>query len=126
MSQTVLVIDDSTLVLQMLEMVCQSAGYETIACSSMADVRAELTTESPDAVVSDLNMPDLDGRDPVSMLRADFDMEGVPIIVVSGLSASELEARAAEIGADGFASKDEGMPGLQKTIPQMLDRLLAD
>ncbi|MGM0556125.1 MAG: response regulator [Myxococcota bacterium] len=124
MSQTVLIIDDSALVLQMLEMVCQEAGYETIACSSFADVRAELTTESPDIIITDLNMPGLEGRDPVSALRADFDLEGVPIIVVSGLEADELQTRAAEIGANGFASKDEGMPGLQKALPEMLQRLL--
>ena len=108
----------------MLELVCQEAGYETIACASLEDVRAELTTESPDIVITDLNLPGLERRDPVSALRADFGLNDIPIVVVSGLEAEELEARAAEIGADGFASKDEGMPGLKKTLPDMLERLL--
>lgn len=126
MTQQVLIIDDSALVLQMLEMVCQQAGYETIACSSFADVRAQMANESPDIIITDLNMPGLDGRDAVSALRADLDIEGVPVIVVSGMEAAQLETRAAEIGADGFASKDEGMPGLQTALPEMLERLLAD
>mgnify|MGYP006291594105 CR=1 FL=1 len=125
MSQRVLIIDDSALVLQMLEMVCQQAGYETVACASYADARAETATDVPDIIVTDLNMPGLDGRDPVSALRADLELEGIPIVVVSGMEAAELEERAAEIGADGFASKDEGMPGLQRVLPEMLDRLTA-
>jgi CheY-like chemotaxis protein len=126
LSRKVLIIDDSALVLQMLEMVCQDAGFETVACSSYADARAETVTESPDIIVTDLNMPGLDGRDPVSALRADLEIEGIPIVVVSGLDPDELEQRASEIGADGFASKDEGMPGLQRVLPDMLDRLTSD
>ena len=125
MSHKVLIIDDSELVLQMLDMVCKDSGYQTLACANIAEAQREVATQTPDAVFIDLNLPDLEHDDPVAALRQELDLTDIPIIVVSGLEPEDLEQRAAEIGADGYVSKDEGMPGIQEDLPPMLERLLS-
>ncbi len=114
-----LIIDDSELVLQMLQMVCEQAGHDVVAVTNMPEALVALEKTPPDAVITDLNMPSTD--DPVADLRASCD---VPIVVVSGQSQESLDAIAAERGADGAISKDAGMMGMAATLPDLLGRLL--
>ena len=115
---TVLLIDDSELILQMLQMVCEQAGYTTVAVTNMADAKAALEDEAIGAIVTDLNMPDV--ADPVAQLQEWTDL---PVVVVSGQPQDALDAIAAERGAIGAVSKDAGMMGMMTTLPELLGRV---
>ncbi|QDG51651.1 response regulator [Persicimonas caeni] len=123
MKPLVLIIDDSELILQMLDMVCQQAGYRTITCNSFSQVDEVVLDEAPAVVVSDLNLPGLGERDPVAALHAITQLESVPVIIVSGIEAAELEETAERIGAAGAISKDGGMPVVQAELPKLLAEL---
>lgn len=116
---TILLIDDSELVLQMLQMVCDGAGYQTVTVSAIADAERVLAGTEIAAVVTDLNMPDTE--DPVAQLQG---WTKAPIIVVSGRPQAELDEIAAERGAEGAVSKDAGMMGMAQLLPDLLERLL--
>jgi DNA-binding response OmpR family regulator len=115
----VLIIDDSDLILQMLEMVCGQAGYDTVTASTLQDARDAFTGQSIDVVVTDLNLPDV--PDSVAEVRSWGD---VPVIIVSGRRQEELDAIAAERGADGAVSKDAGLAGMSQQLPELLGRLV--
>lgn len=121
----VLIIDDSELILQMLDMVCQQAGYRTVTCNQFSAVPEAVQGEAPAVVVSDLNLPGLGERDVVSALRSIDALREVPVILVSGIDADELDATAERLGADGAISKESGMPAVQAELPPMLERLTA-
>ncbi len=123
MKPLVLIIDDSELILQMLDMVCQQAGYRTITCDRFSQVDEVVVDEAPSVVVSDLNLPDLGGRDPVAALHAITQLQSVPVIIVSGLDADELNETAERIGAAGAISKEGGMPVVQSELPKLLGEL---
>lgn len=123
MKPLVLIIDDSELILQMLDMVCQQAGYRTATCDGFAKVADTVAAEAPAVIISDLNLPDLDGGDPVAALHAIDALADTPVVIISGMEPDALDARAQAIGADGAISKEAGMPAVQAKLPGLLEKL---
>ena len=113
----VLVLDDSELILQMLEMVCAGAGYSVQTALSFAAAKDLVSRETPKVILSDVHLPDLD-TDPVSAFRA-MGCE-VPVVLMSGRPQAELDAEAVRIGAKGAVSKDVGMMGMAQLLPDLL------
>ncbi|MEM1347939.1 MAG: response regulator [Myxococcota bacterium] len=123
MSQLILILEDSELVAGMLEMICAQLGYRTVCAYAFADVAAKIAGESPAVIISDLNLPDAPGKDPISALRGIPSLSTTPTIIISGIAQSELDAIAAERGAQGAISKDAGMPGMMTRLQQLLPEL---
>ena len=119
----VLIVDDSELILQMLEMVCQQAGWRAVTCAHFGDVSQVAASERFSAIISDLNMPDVPGGDPIAALRQIEALDDVPIILLSGRPAAELTVEAKIRGADAALSKDAGLPGLMQALPPLLQEL---
>lgn len=115
----VLIVDDSELILQMLQMVCEQAGFTTVTATNISDAHAALRAHPIEVVVTDLNMPDSD--DPVAEIQSACDL---PIIVVSGQPQADLDQIAAEKGAAGAVSKDSGMMGMAQVLPELLRNLV--
>ena len=121
MAVHILLIDDSELILQMLEMVCQQAGYRSTTCAIFADVASKASLDI-DLIITDLNMPDIPGGDPVAALRQIEGLASKPIILLSGQPSKKLQAEAQERGAEAALSKDDGLPGLMVGLPPLVER----
>jgi chemosensory pili system protein ChpA (sensor histidine kinase/response regulator) len=119
----VLIVDDSELLLQMLQMICEGAGYRAVCAESIAAAAALVAGEPPAAILSDLNLPGT--ADPVAALRALPGLAATPIILISGQDQGQLDAIAAARGAQAAISKDAGLPGMMMALPPLLERLLA-
>lgn len=124
MSKLILILDDSELILSMLEMVCGQLGYRTVTALRFAEVAPLVAAEAPAAILSDLKLPDAPGGDPVAGLRAIGGLSDTPIILISGIDQTELDALASERGAQGAISKDAGLPGMMSQLGPMLEQLL--
>lgn len=124
MKPLILIIDDSELILQMLTMICEQAGYRAVTCPDFSAVAPAVQAEVPAVILSDLNLPDLGGRDPVSALRAIDGLAATPIVLISGIDPEELRQKAESLGADGAISKEIGMPGMMSALPPMIADLI--
>ena len=124
MKPLILIIDDSELILQMLAMICEQAGYRSVTCPDFVAVAPAVEAEVPALILSDLNLPDLGGRDPVSALRAIDGLAQTPIILISGIDPQELHQKAEALGADGALSKEAGMPGMMSALPPLIASLI--
>lgn len=111
----VLIIDDSELILQMLEMVVSGAGHVTTTVTGWAAAEAAYTASPPDVVITDLNLPEQ--PDPIAALQA---LGDTPIIIVSGRPQAELDRIAADRGAQGALSKDAGMMVMAGALPALI------
>ena len=87
---TVLVVEDDAAARSMFRLALQSAGYAVIAVEDGIDALNRVEAQKPDAVVLDLALPRLDGRDVHRELAARPDTIGIPIVVVSGTDTSDL------------------------------------
>ncbi|MBA2662280.1 MAG: response regulator [Bradymonadaceae bacterium] len=125
MALRVLIIDDSELILQMLAMVCQGAGYTVEILAQFPLVAACLERASFDVVITDLNLPDVPGNDTVAALRTYPQLATTPIVIISGQPRATLNTIASERGAQGALSKDDGLPAIASELPAMIARLAA-
>ncbi|MFT4080720.1 response regulator [Rhodomicrobium lacus] len=105
MSKTILAIDDSPSVLQMVSLTLSSAGYQVMEAVDGADGYAKAVATPIDAVITDLNMPRVNGLEFIRKYRSHPSSAGVPVIFLSTESdaASKNEAKAA--GATGWIVK---------------------
>jgi two-component system, OmpR family, KDP operon response regulator KdpE len=109
----VLVVDDDTQLLRALRIHLTARGYEVhTALTGTAAVRAAEEHEV-DVVVLDLGLPDLDGSEVISALRA---FTTVPIIVLSARADSGDKVRALDGGADDYVTKPFGVDELMARL----------
>jgi two-component system chemotaxis response regulator CheY len=96
MTKTILTVDDSTTVRQMVSFTLAGAGYNVVEAKDGQDALTKLSP-APSMVLTDLNMPTLDGIGLIKRLRADAAFKYVPIVVLTTESetAKKQEARAA-------------------------------
>lgn len=83
-ARTVLVVDDEVLIATCMAMEFQEAGWNAICARDGRDGFEAFLAESPDLVITDFNMPEMNGRELAMRIRADNFI--VPVILVSGES----------------------------------------
>ena len=102
MTKTVLTVDDSPSVRRMIAMTLEEAGYRVIEAVDGNDGLAKATSNAVDAIITDQNMPGLDGLGFIRALRQTPSGKGVPIVVLSTDSQDDLKTQAREAGALGW------------------------
>jgi two-component system KDP operon response regulator KdpE len=102
----VLVIDDEPQIHRFLGPALSAAGYEPIRADDAASGLRELARSAPDAVVLDLGLPDLDGKEALVRARAFYDG---PIIILSARDKEIEKIDALDLGADDYVEKPFGV-----------------
>lgn len=105
MSKTILTIDDSASIRQMVSMTLMTAGYDVVEAADGAQGYEKAIAQPIDAVLTDLNMPVMNGIEFVRKFREHPSSKGVPIILLTTESDDELKRQAKEAGATGWIVK---------------------
>lgn len=103
--KTILTIDDSRTMRDMLRLTLTDAGYRVIQAVDGLEGLAVLQNEEPDAVITDINMPVLDGFGFIEKARANERFRDIPILVLTTESTSSMKDRARGAGATGWITK---------------------
>lgn len=112
MAATILIVDDDESIRELLRMHLNAAGY-TVHVAEDAIAAGYLVLRSPpDLIISDVNMPHMDGFEFVAALKADSTVPKIPVIFLT--SEEEGDDRGKQLGAVGYITK-----------PVRADRLLA-
>ncbi len=102
---TILVVEDSYTARAMLQAVLESAGYQVLTAVDGVDALQRLASVEVDVLVSDVEMPRLNGFDLSVQVRHTPGLEHLPIILVTALESPEQRARGAEVGANAYLVK---------------------
>ena len=105
MSKSILVVDDTRSMRKMVATVLQSAGYSVEEAGDGAEALEKAKTRVFDLVVTDHNMPRMDGVTLVRELRALPHYDPVALIVLSTEASPELKQKGREAGATGWMAK---------------------
>jgi two-component system chemotaxis response regulator CheY len=122
MAKRILTIDDSKTIRDMLRMTLVSAGFEVIQAVDGQDGVEVMDREKVDLVITDINMPRMNGYEVVRHLRGNPSHKSLPILVLTTESDSDKKNLAREAGATGWMVKpfdpDRLLETVRKVIPQ--------
>jgi two-component system chemotaxis response regulator CheY len=104
-SKIILSVDDSASALQMVKLTLAGAGYQVVQAANGADGLSKARTNPVDMVLTDLNMPVMDGFALIRELRKLAAFRGVPIIFLTTESDAAMKQQAKAAGATGWITK---------------------
>jgi two-component system chemotaxis response regulator CheY len=105
MSKLILTVDDSRTMRDMLRLALSEAGFQVVQAEDGQHGLEVLTTETPDVIVTDINMPRLDGFGFIEGVRKTDAHRAVPILVLTTESDADKKQRARRAGATGWIIK---------------------
>ena len=105
MTKTVLTVDDSRTMRDMLLLALEGAGYTVIQAVDGVDGLETLAAKGTDVVITDINMPRMDGFGFIEGMRAHTDHRTTPVPVLTTESDAEKKQRARAAGATGWIVK---------------------
>ena len=103
--KTVLTVDDSRTMRDMLMLALKDAGYRVVQAEDGVHGLEVLQAESPDIVITDINMPRMDGFGFIQGVRSNPAYDSTPVLVLTTESDAEKKARARAAGATGWIVK---------------------
>ena len=112
MAASILVVDDDESIRDLLRMHLSAAGYEVHAAADAIAAGYLVLRSPPDLIITDINMPHMDGFEFIAALRADATLPSIPVIFLTAYD--DGDDRGKELGAVGYLTK-----------PVRADRLLA-
>ena len=102
MAKTFLVVDDSASMRQLITFAMQDAGYEVLLAENGNDALGKLGGAKIDMVITDLNMPDMDGIELIAQLRGMPAYKFVPIVMLTTEAQDEKKMQGKAAGASGW------------------------
>ena len=105
MAKTVLAVDDSASIRQMVSFTLKSAGYEVVEAVDGMDGLEKAKTKSINLVLTDQNMPNMDGLTLIKQLRQLPGFQRTPILMLTTESGDEMKALGRAAGATGWIVK---------------------
>jgi two-component system chemotaxis response regulator CheY len=120
MSKTIMTVDDSASMRQMVRLTLSGAGYEVVEAENGRDALNKVNAVVPSMVVTDLNMPEMDGLTLIRNLRALASLKGVPIVFLTTESDEGKKREAKEAGATGWLTKPFRQEQLLAVVKKVL------
>jgi two-component system chemotaxis response regulator CheY len=120
MSKTILSVDDSASVLQMVKLTLAGGGYSVVQATNGAEGLARARGGGIDMVLTDLNMPVMNGLTMIRELRKLPQCTGVPIIFLTTESTASMKQEAKAAGATGWITKPFQQAQLLAVIRKVL------
>ena len=105
MSKTILIVDDSASLRQVVKLALSGAGYEVIEACDGVDALGELDGRKIHLIISDVNMPNMDGITLVKEVKLKAEYKFTPIIMLTTESQEEKKAQGQAAGARAWVVK---------------------
>jgi CheY-like chemotaxis protein len=117
-SSHILVVDDSPTQLRQFQMVLEKEGYTVKSASDGKEALAAIMADPPSLVVTDLQMPEMNGLELVSAVKANA--PNIPVILTTSQGSEAIAAEALQKGAASYVPKRDMLSTLVPTVEQVL------
>jgi len=119
--KSLLVVEDSVTSRMLIKNILVAAGYQVLTAVDGVEGLALLKTTEIDLVVSDVEMPRMDGFQMTAAIRTDTQLKHVPVILITSLTSDEHRSRGLEVGANAYIVKGEfEQSNLLDTVRQLV------
>lgn len=120
MAKVVLVVDDSESIRKFVAFSLRAMGYTVITAQDGLEALEKMLRAHVDLVITDLNMPKLDGFGLVRAIREDREQGSVPIIILSSLTNEQDIDQGRQLGVDAYLSKPFDPKRIQYEVSKYL------
>jgi twitching motility two-component system response regulator PilH len=120
MSSTVLIVDDSQTLRQMLLDLLQDNGIKVIEATNGIEAKEQIQTKIPDLVITDLIMPQMNGYELCRWIKNEPTAQHIPVLICSTKSEEFDRYWGMKQGADAYITKPFHPPELLKTVRHLL------
>lgn len=120
MSARILAVDDSRTMRNMIKAALSDAGFHVELAQDGVDGLERLKETAPDLIITDINMPRLDGFGVIEGVRKQPGYTGIPILVLTTESSDALKDRARAAGATGWIVKPFNAEKLTKVVARLV------
>lgn len=117
---TVLIVDDSQTLRQMLSELLLSSGLKVIEATNGIEAKQQIQTSAPDLVITDLIMPGMNGYELCRWIKNEPATQRIPVLICSTKSEEFDRYWGMKQGADAYITKPFHPPELLKTVKQLL------
>jgi len=118
----ILVVDDEKQFLEMMTIRLESYGYEVITAVNGQEGLTKAKSESPDLILLDVMMPEIDGFEVCKLLKDDEQYSGIPIIICTAMAQTADIETSNKSGADAYVSKPFDHKILLSKIEELLKK----
>jgi len=118
----ILIVDDSVTIRASFGRAMKTAGFEILLARNGIEATAVLKTTMPEVIILDLEMPEMNGFELATYIRADSRLEATMLLVVSSRPRNEIEDWLQSINAAGYFEKPCAEPVLAEAVAALLQR----
>jgi DNA-binding response OmpR family regulator len=116
-----LIVDDAVTILSLVDNIFKSR-YEVSKCKSVTEAIAYLQHNTPDMIITDLNMPGGGGEELVSHIKSSSELEYIPVVVLSSSENASTRIKLLKMGVDDFVQKPFNPEELSLRVDNILKR----
>ncbi len=116
MAKTVLVIDDSATVRKFVSVSLEMQGFEVTTAKDGMDALEQLPKRKFDLVITDLNMPTMDGFEFIRTLRETPEFKDLPVIILTSLSDQTNKQHGTDLGVTSYVVKPFSLEKIQYEV----------
>jgi len=122
MDKVILVVDDSTTVRKFVAASLNMKGFRVVTAADGVEALERMPAEKFDLIITDLNMPDMDGFEFIRSLRETPEYRDIPIIVLSSMTDLKNKDYALELGALAFLEKPLSTEAIQREVFRFINK----
>ncbi|MFZ1083274.1 MAG: response regulator [Candidatus Kryptoniota bacterium] len=120
-NKAIMIVDDSETIRKFLAFALRALGFSVVSARDGMDALEKLSQNKVDLVITDLNMPNMDGFEFLKALREDREYSEVPIIILSSLSSDQEIEMGMRLGANSYLVKPFDQKRIQYEVAKYLN-----
>ncbi len=120
MMPKILIVDDEPEIVDMLQTILDMRGYETVGAYNGTDGLLMTRVDSPDLIILDMMLPDIEGVEVCRIVRSDPSTADVPVVFLSARTAQSEVERGLAAGANAYMTKPVNLPRLFDELKKLI------
>ncbi len=120
MNRSILVVDDSSTVRKFVAVSLSMQGFDVVSAADGMDALEKLPQKHFDLVITDLNMPNMDGFELIRSLRETPEYKELPVIILTSLSDSDSKERGSKLGVESYVVKPFSTEKIQYEVAKYI------
>ncbi len=121
--ETILVVEDNDVMRQGLQALLEESGFYVISAFNGVEALEQMNWSTPDLILSDISMPEMDGFEFFEAVRAQPQWVSIPFIFLTGRDDDTDRLKARKIGSDDYLTKPCPLERLAQSVDTLMDRI---